>query len=53
MVFVNLDGVAAAHGDVGLGLAMQIGEIVLNAGAALGIARTARIENGRSRRCRR
>lgn len=39
MVFVDLDGVAAAHGDVGLGLAMQIGEFFLNAGAALGIAR--------------
>jgi hypothetical protein len=38
MVFVNLDGIAAAHGDVGLGLAMQIGELVLHASAALEIA---------------
>lgn len=39
MMFVDLHGVAAAHGDVGLGLAMEIGEFFLNARAALGIAR--------------
>src|SRR5450755_65378 len=39
MVFVNLHGIATAHGDVGLGLAMQIGELVLHASAALGVAR--------------
>jgi hypothetical protein len=38
VVFVNLHGVAAAHGDVGLGLARQIGEFFLDARAALGIA---------------
>ena len=38
MVFVNLHGVAATHSDVGLGLAMQIGEVFLNARAAVRVA---------------
>lgn len=38
MVFVNLHGIATTHGYMGLGLAMQIGEFFLNAGAALRVA---------------
>lgn len=38
-MFVNLYGIATTHGDVGLGLAVQIGEVFLNARAALGAAR--------------
>jgi hypothetical protein len=38
MVFVNLYGVAATHGDVRLGLAVQIGEFFLHARATLGMA---------------
>src|ERR1700704_6380546 len=37
MVFVDLHGIAATHGDVGLGLAMQIGELFPNARAAIGV----------------
>ena len=37
-VFVDLNGVAAAHGDVRLGLAFEVGKFVAGAGAAGGIA---------------
>lgn len=35
MVFVNLDRIAAAHGDVRLGVAMKVAEIAAGAGAAV------------------
>src|SRR6202030_4236267 len=37
--FMNLNGIATAHGDVGLGFSSKIGEITLGAGAAFGVAR--------------
>src|SRR5712692_9650494 len=38
---VNLDGIAAAHGDVRLGFAVEIREITAGAGAAVRVARDA------------
>jgi len=36
---VDLDGVAATHGDVGLGFAVKVGKFAPNAGAAGRVAR--------------
>ena len=38
---VNLDRIAAAHGDVGLGFALEVSEIAAGAGAAIRVARDA------------
>src|SRR5260221_13858612 len=35
---MNLDGIAAAHGDVGLGFAVEVGEFAAGAGAAVWVA---------------
>ena len=37
--FMNLNGIATAHGDAGLGFPSKIGEITPGAGAASGMAR--------------
>jgi len=39
IALVNLDGVAAAHGDVGLRFSLKINEFAAHASAACGIAR--------------
>src|SRR3981189_3276316 len=39
--FVNLDRIAAAHGQVGLGIAFEIAEVMLHAGAAGRVSRHA------------
>ena len=36
--FVNLHGIAAAHGDVRLGFAIEVGKFAVRAGAAFRIA---------------
>jgi len=36
---MNLNGIATAHGDAGLGFSSKISEITPGAGAALGMAR--------------
>ncbi len=38
---VNLDGIAAAHGDVGLSFTLEVGEFTAGAGAAIWVARDA------------
>src|SRR5580658_5324708 len=40
-VFVNLHGIAAAHGDVRLRFSLKINEFAADAGAAIGLARDA------------
>jgi hypothetical protein len=38
IALVNLDRIAAAHGDMGLDVAMEVGEIAMGAGAAVWVA---------------
>ena len=38
LAFVDLDGIAAAHGDVGLRFSFEVEEFAADAGAAIGLA---------------